>query len=169
MKTPLSYQDFTLKARVADTLKIEKKLQALNATFAGVDRQCDIYFKVEKGKLKWRQGTIENLITHYERVEENGLEKTIVYRYDLDPTPHQIAELIDNQRKIGAIEKERKIFYLGKVKIHLDTTPDDQTFIELEAIDRTGTQSSEELRKQCLEVKEKLGIENGDLIKTGYF
>src|SRR5579859_2073907 len=119
--TALSYQDFTLKDRVSDLEKMEKALLAINATYIGLDWQRDIYFSVAKGKLKWRQGIIENLITHYKRVDENGLEKTVVYRYDLNPTPEQINELYHRHGEIGSFEKERRIFYLNKVKIHLDT------------------------------------------------
>jgi adenylate cyclase class 2 len=167
--TELSYLDFTLKAKVSNIEKMEEVLSALNATYIGLDRQRDVYFNVPKGRLKWRQGTIENLITHYERVDDGGLEKTIVYRYDLDPTPDQITALRNSYREMGSTEKERKIFYLGNVKIHLDTTLDNQNFIEIEAIDRTGSQSAGQLRIQCLSVKRKLEIEDIDLIKTGYF
>ena len=165
----LSYLDFTLKAKVADVERISKILSNMKALFLGTDHQKDVYFEIPNGKLKWRQGTIENLITHYERIDENGLEKTIVYRYDLNPTQQQIDALYNGYQEIGSFEKERNIFYLGKVKIHLDTTADSQCFIEIEAIDRTGKQSSEELRRQCLDVKEKLEIADADLIKTGYF
>lgn len=63
MDKALPYQDFTLKAKVVDSTKIETVLQEMNARFVGVDIQKDTYFKVQNGKLKLRQGTIENLIT----------------------------------------------------------------------------------------------------------
>ena len=148
---------------------MEKILRELNASFVGTDFQKDIYFNAAKGKLKWRQGTIENLITQYERIYENGLEKTIVYQYDLNPTQEQISKLYNDYKEIGSIEKERKIFYIANVKVHLDKMKDNQTFIEIEAIDREGTQLTDELKFQCLRIKENLGIDDVDLIKTGYF
>lgn len=54
----------------------------LKIEFIGLDLQTDHYFEIEKGKLKWREGTVENLITHYERIDDSGMERTIVYRYD---------------------------------------------------------------------------------------
>ena len=164
----LPYQDFTIKAIVTDVEKKEEILRDLNATYLGVDHQKDIYFNVPKGKLKWRQGTIENLITHYERLEEHGLEKTIVYRYDLNPTQKDIDKLYIDSKEIGAVEKERKIFYIGNVKIHLDKTKDNKSFIEIEAIDREEKMSGAELKEQCLRVKVQLKIKDEDLIKTGY-
>jgi adenylate cyclase class IV len=97
------------------------------------------------------------------------VESTLVYRYDVNPTREQIAELTATHKEIGTIEKERKIYTLGNVKIHLDKTKDGKAFVEIEAIDREGTRSRELLRRQCLEVKTKLGIQDNDLINTGYW
>ena len=85
MNKKIAYKDFNIKAIVTDRLTIERALVEMHATFVGVDKQKDTYFSVPKGKLKLREGTIENLITHYERVDEKGMERTIVYQYDLKP------------------------------------------------------------------------------------
>lgn len=63
----LDYKDYTIKAQSQNVVRIEFKLKAIGATYVGLDIQTDHYFQTKKGKLKWRQGTIENLITHYER------------------------------------------------------------------------------------------------------
>jgi adenylate cyclase class IV len=42
-------------------------------------------------------------------------------------------------------------------------------FLEIESIDREEKFTTEELRKRCLELKEKLGIADADLVPTGYF
>ena len=168
MTKKIAYKDFTIKAKVADFSSIENALQNLNPTFVGIDRQKDTYFKVPKGKLKLRQGTIENLITKYERVDVEGVEKTTVYQYDLNPTEEQISKIFREHEVIGIIEKERKIYFLGNIKIHLDKTRGDKTFIEIEAIDADDSKSAEELRRQCLGMKEKLGILDSQLTKTGY-
>jgi adenylate cyclase class 2 len=166
--TPLSYKDFTLKARIRDSLQTENLLSGLKARYVGTDHQTDTYFKVEKGKLKWRKGNIENLITHYERISENGFEKTIVYRYDLNPSDKEIKTLFSSYATLAIIEKERKIFFLDNVKIHLDTTKDGKTFIEIEASDENDLRSLQELQHQCLTLKASLRIEDKDLMKTGY-
>ncbi|HWA34472.1 MAG TPA: CYTH domain-containing protein, partial [Cyclobacteriaceae bacterium] len=126
----LPYKDFTLKARADDLGVFEKILMASGGKFIGTDFQKDTYFKTGRGKLKLRQGNLENLITHYERVEEHGVERTIVYRYDPDPTIEEIQNLVYCHEELGVIEKERKIYYIGHVKIHLDTLPDKRMFVE---------------------------------------
>jgi adenylate cyclase class 2 len=164
----LPYKDFTLKARTDDHAVLEKILMASGATFIGSDFQRDTYFKTRQGKLKLRQGNLENLITHYERIEEHGIERTDVYRFDPDPTSEEIQSLVYSHDELGIVEKERKIFYLGDVKVHLDTLPDKKMYVEIEAIDRTDAKDIESLRQQCIAVKNTLGIKDEDLLKTGY-
>ncbi len=162
------YKDITIKARLINADQIEKIIQSMNARFIGKDLQTDRYFETPKGKLKWREGLIENLITHYERSKENGVEKTIVYRYDLNPSPELIEDLFKNHTHIGTIKKERKIYKLNNIKIHIDKLPNNEEFIEIEAIDLKNEFTIEELRTQCQSLKEKLIINDSDLVPTGY-
>ncbi|NOT75877.1 MAG: class IV adenylate cyclase [Cyclobacteriaceae bacterium] len=163
----MAYKDFTIKAIVTDFSRTESLLKDL-AVLKGIDHQKDTYFNVSKGKLKLRQGTIENLITHYERIEDDGMEKTIVYQYDANPTRNQIDSLFQNHKIIGTVEKIRRIYFSGIIKIHLDTLPDQRTFIEIEAIDSSDSIQSEELKAQCISMKRKLEISDEYLVKTGY-
>jgi len=164
----LHYKDVTIKARIADSLHIEKLLRLIGAEFIGTDLQIDHYFDTDKGKLKWREAALENLITHYERIVEAGIERTIVYRYDLNPNKEQISELYQNHEQFGITKKLRKIYQFNNVKIHLDKLPNEEEFIEIEAIDREDRLSVDELRSLCLEMKVKLTIPDSDLIPTGY-
>jgi adenylate cyclase class 2 len=164
----LRYKDFTLKANVTNILALESILVEAGAEYLGLDRQTDTYFKTARGKLKLRQGTIENLITHYERIEEGAVEKTVVYRYDKNPEEGAIADLFEKQEIIGIVEKERKIFFLGTTKILLDTMPDGNSYVEIEAIDTSNALDDSELRAQCMKLKLILGLHDDDLVKTGY-
>ena len=163
-----TYKDFTLKARAIDFEHLEDLLKNCGALFLGVDEQKDTYFQTDKGKLKLREGTIENLITHYERILEEGIERTVVYRYDVNPSAIEIENLITNFKPIGTVKKERSIYLLDIHKIQLDRL-DQGDFLEIESIDREEKFTTEELRKRCWELKEKLGIADGDLVPTGYF
>ena len=162
------YKDYTIKAKISSSDALENKLIQLNSRFLGVDQQTDTYFEVNRGKLKLREGTIENLITHYERTHHGNAEKTNVYRYDVNPTQVEIEKLKSNHRQIGIIKKERKIYFVNHIKVHLDKLPSGDEFIELEAIDRHNQYSDEELKHQCLDLKNKLGINESEIIQTGY-
>ncbi len=165
---PKTYKDFTLKALAPDFELLEDLLKNCGALFLGVDEQKDTYFQTDTGKLKLREGTIENLITHYERILEDGIERTVVYRYDVNPSAIEIENLITNYKTIGTVKKERSIYLLDIHKIQLDRL-DQGDFLEIESIDREEKFTTEELRKRCLELKEKLGIADADLVPTGYF
>jgi adenylate cyclase class IV len=108
------------------------------------------------------------LITHYQRVHEAGIEKTLVYRYDLNPSPEEVAALHSQFEVVGQVKKERTIYLLGIHKIHLDRLEGD-CFIEVESIDRHATYTSQQLKALCFEMKEKLEIADADLVPTGYF
>lgn len=165
----MTYKDYTLKAKLTDPEVLEDRLKSMQAHFIGLDEQTDYYFETEKGKLKYRQGTIEHLITHYERKVVDGIEKTTVYQYDRDPSPHQVTKLRAEQKQIGVIQKERKIYNLENIKIHLDKLPNGTCFIEIEAIDRANKFTDDELKRQCLAIQSKLLIPDSDLVKTGYW
>ena len=167
--TPLSYQDVTLKARISDLKPVEEKLQTLAARWVGVDHQVDRYYQVPRGKLKWRKGTIENLITHYERLVIAGVEQTLVYRYEVNPDAQAIATLQQTYQEMGIVEKERSIYWIDQVKIHIDKVSSGELFLEIEAIDRSNTLPIEVLLHQCRQVQHQLGIPDADLIKTGYY
>ncbi|HCW07475.1 MAG TPA: hypothetical protein DGG95_08950 [Cytophagales bacterium] len=165
---PLPYKDFTIKAKLKNRQVIQEKLAELNALLVGEDHQTDYYFETAKGKLKLRQGNIENLITHYERIVEDTVERTIVYRYDLNPTTEQIEELFVPTKNIGVVKKQRTIYTIQNIKIHIDKLPTDEEFIEIEAIDRKNEFSVDELKNQCLQLKSIFEIADIDLKPTGY-
>ncbi len=166
---PIPYKDFTLKAKLKDFDATELLIKNMPSEFIGTDYQTDYYFETSKGKLKLRKGTIENLITHYERVVEAGMERTVVYRYDINPREEQINDLANNYKKTGTTKKERKIYLVDNIKIHLDKLPNGDEFIEIETIDVDNKFSSEELKTQCLKIKYLLGIKDEELLSTGYF
>jgi adenylate cyclase, class 2 len=164
---PLYYQDYTIKARAKDFVRVTELLHDLGAQLLGVDHQTDTYFKTERGKFKLREGNIENLITHYERILEEGIERTIVYRYDVNPTKAEIENLWSNEVPVGVVKKERSIYLLDVHKIHLDRLTE-SLFIEIESIDREGKLTNSELKAKCGELKEKLEICDNELVPTGY-
>ncbi len=56
-----------IKARCDDHDRIRSFLTSRRAVFRGTDRQVDTYFKVNHGRLKLREGTIENFLVCYDR------------------------------------------------------------------------------------------------------
>lgn len=164
----VNYKDFTLKAHLRDRTSVEQKLLEFGAEFRGVDDQQDIYFKVLNGKLKYRKGTLGTLITHYERFSMDNIEKTTVYRYDINPTQEQIQELFSNFDIIGEIEKSRTLYQINNLTIHLDQFDNGVDFIEVEAKDFEEIYSDVALQNQCRQIFDYIGISKDDLLETGY-
>lgn len=164
----LNYKDVTQKARLANADVIASALIAMGASFVGEDQQHDIYFQVQNGKLKFRHGTLGTLITHYERIAVGPLEKTHVYRYDVNPTDAEIQQLFTNAERIGETQKIRKQYQFQNVTVHLDELPNGENYIEVEAKDYSNSFSEEDLLSQCKALFEKLGIASDDLRQTGY-
>lgn len=161
------YKDFTIKAKLTDADGTHHRLLQLGATCVGEDRQRDHYFEVEHGKLKWRQGTIENVIMHYERKVEDGMERTTVHRYEVNPSSEAIADLKREHRALEVVEKRRVIYFIGHLKIHLDEW-NNQFFLEIEAIDKHDHFSAEQLKADVMALFDKLGLAESSIVKTGY-
>ena len=164
----LNYLDCTLKARIQHVEDLTCRLIELGAQYMGLDRQHDTYFEVPHGKLKYRKGTLGTLITHYERTVVDLVEKTQVYRYDVNPSEDEIRKLLLNFKVVGETEKSRTLYQLNNVTIHMDQLPDGNSFIEVEAKDFENKIIPSELQAQCLELFQRLGIPKSDYIPTGY-
>lgn len=166
--SPESYVDINVKARCYDLLDAEEKLMAMGAVFQGEDQQVDTFYCVDYGKLKWRQGSIENLVTHYVREDVNGEWHTRVLIYEQSPDEQRRREILGNRSIIGQVKKTRRIFFIDNVKFHLDRFEDGKSFVEIEAMDKTGDLGREKLRTQANYFKARLSIKDEDLLKISY-
>ena len=63
----MSFLNIEIKAKCADAPAIREYLRAQKARFVGVDEQTDTYFNTIHGRLKLREGNIENNLIYYER------------------------------------------------------------------------------------------------------
>ncbi|MBA2250179.1 MAG: class IV adenylate cyclase [Chitinophagaceae bacterium] len=163
---PISNFEFKAKTTCLDTL--EKKLLALNPKFNGVDKQTDTYFNVAKGRLKLREGNIENALIFYERENSAGakLSKVLLYHHKIDNALKEILTKIHGIKIV--VEKTRRIYFIENVKFHFDKVSRLGTFVEVEAIDTTGNIAPEALREQCKKYSDLFEIEAGDYVADSY-
>ena len=164
----LPYKDFTQKAVLKDVEGMRKRIFSLEFHFLGEEFQHDFYFKVVRGKLKYRKGSAKSLITHYERILSDNGERTVVYRYDLNPTQEEIQLLKSSGELIGEVRKQREIYRKENIFIHLDVLESGERFIEVEVKDFDKQFSEEELKLSCYTTFLQLGFYPEDLINTGY-
>lgn len=157
-----------IKARTGDPEKIRKLLKNNKAKFIGTDHQIDTYFKVPRGRLKLREGKIENFLIYYERENKKGpkLSKIILYKTEPEPVLKEILPKVLDV--LVVVDKKREIYFIDNVKFHLDVVKTLGSFVEIEAIDKTGKIGDKKLLLQCHKYLELFGISDKNLIPDSY-
>jgi len=157
-----------IKARCSNHEKVREVLCSLGADFKGVDHQIDTYFRVPGGRLKLREGTIENALIYYEREDQAGPKKSDVILHSVK-SDSSIKQLLTSALGVlVTVDKRREIYFVGNVKVHLDTVDDLGTFVEIEAQDPDGTGRREDLLEQCRRFMDLFAVALDDLIPTSY-
>ena len=156
------------KAKVIDLDHYEKKLQEFNPVFKGTDHQIDTYFNVAKGRLKLREGNIENSLINYDRENINASKQSDVILYQHEPNAALKNILIKQLGVKITVDKKRKIYFIDNVKFHFDVVEGLGTFIEVEAIDNNGTFSVEHLKAQCDKYFTYFGLDKSQLVDKSY-
>jgi len=164
----MNIKNFEFKARVDNTEQYENKLLALNPRFEGVDHQVDTYFNVSKGRLKLREGNIENSLIYYERenVADAKRSDIILFRFQPDKA---LKEILILQLGIKVVvDKLRKIYFINNIKFHFDTVTTLGSFIEVEAIDDKGELTIEQLKQQCDQYFSFFELDKMQLVDKSY-
>jgi predicted adenylyl cyclase CyaB len=157
-----------IKARCANRQRIHDLLSSQNARFVGEDHQVDTYFLVQNGRLKLREGTIENALIFYERADQAGPKKSAVTMYVCEPNPSLKATLSAALGVKTVVDKRRAIYFLDNVKFHVDEVQGLGSFVEIEAIALHGERTEAELRGQCQFYLQLLEIQETDLLEQSY-
>jgi len=157
-----------IKARCVDQAKIRQLLMERNARSVGTDHQVDTYFKVPNGRLKLREGKIENNLIHYDRPNQSGPKTSMVNFYKSKPDSTLKVVLETALGVLTVVDKQREIYFVDNIKFHLDTVKTLGTFVEIEAIDDDMTMTLEFLDLQCREYIALFEIKEEDLIDHSY-
>lgn len=157
-----------IKARSNNHESVRQKLKELGADFKGLDHQIDTYFKVNNGRLKLREGRIENNLIHYHRPDQEGpkLSNVTLYKSAHDSSLKKI--LTDANGILVIVDKKREIYFIDNVKFHIDQVENLGAFVEIEAIDEDGKLSTTELDEQCKRYIDILRIQETDLVSVSY-
>jgi adenylate cyclase, class 2 len=160
--------NFEFKAKAEDINGLEKKLLTLDPIYIGEDNQADTYFNVPTGRLKLREGNIENSLIYYERINTAGAKQSdiLLYHHQPDKTLKEILIKVNGIKVI--VDKKRKIYFMENVKFHFDVVDGLGTFVEVEAIDRNGDIGIEKLKEQCNFYADFLEIKSDDYIALSY-
>ncbi|NNE28450.1 MAG: class IV adenylate cyclase [Saprospiraceae bacterium] len=157
-----------IKASCARPAWVEDKLLDLGARFEGTDHQIDTYFKVEKGRLKLREGNIENNLIYYQRSDREGPKQSDFFLQPVEQDSPLKEMLTQGLGVEVVVDKSRKIFFIDNVKFHIDEVKGLGGFVEIEASDLDSPRSPEELRQQCFHYLHELGIREEELQALSY-
>lgn len=164
----MAHLNFEFKARTTQLQEKENKLLQLHPFFKGEDLQSDTYFNVPKGRLKLREGNIENALIYYERENTSGGKESHILLYKHQPDA-MLKEILTTTNGIKVVvKKTRRIYFIDNVKFHFDTVASLGTFIEVEAIDTDGSIGIEKLKEQCERFAAFFEVEPQDYIAVSY-
>ena len=157
-----------IKAHCQHPEKIKAILTANNAVFKGIDHQVDTYFQVPIGRLKLREGNIENHLIQYNRPNQAGPKKSSVSLYKTTPDA-SLKTVLTNALGIKVVvDKKRAIYFIDNIKFHVDQVQQLGSFVEIEAISEDGSMPESQLLAQCEKYIQLFGIADADLIDISY-
>ena len=155
-----------IKARCSDPARVRGVLKDCKARFKGLDHQIDTYFRVPAGRLKLREGNIENALIYYKRTDQKNSKRcdSILYKYSGGVALKKV--LASALGVLTIVDKKREIYFIKNTKFHIDRVKKLGNFVEIEVFGRA--QAIAKLRKQCDYYQELLGIKPQELMTDSY-
>jgi predicted adenylyl cyclase CyaB len=158
--------NFEFKARLRDASHVRATLKRLRARFLGTDHQIDTYFHVPSGRLKIREGRVENSLIFYQRTDSARARRSTVEMMLL-PRRNSVRAILSHALGVlVVVDKRREIYFVGNVKIHLDRVRGLGTFLEVEAMTRTG--DIRKVRAQAVKFQKLFAISGADIVPLSY-
>ena len=157
-----------IKAKCSRPDEIRDFLKSQSAEFKGIDHQIDTYFKVNKGRLKLREGNIENDLIYYDRPNQEGPKQADIILFKSSPGSALKSILESSCGVLVVVDKKREIYFIDNVKFHIDVVVGLGSFMEIEAIDSDGSIGKEKLLEQCNGYLKALNIPQEDLVAVSY-
>jgi predicted adenylyl cyclase CyaB len=164
----MPFLNVEIKAFCKDPEFIRTYLLSHEAEFKGTDEQTDTYFHVPNGRLKLREGNIENNLIFYERTDQAGPKNSHFHLVKVEDA-RGLKEVLNKSNGVKVVvKKKREIYYIENVKFHIDVVPGLGSFVEIEAGNILADLSQEELKNQCDFYVGEFGIKQDDLIDVSY-
>lgn len=161
-------RNIEIKARLISVEAIESKVAAL-ATDGPVEIiQDDTFFRCETGRLKLRAfSETHGELIFYKRANQAGPKESFYVR---SPTtePASLREALSfAYGETGRVRKHRRLYLIGRTRVHLDIVDGLGHFLELEVVlsDEETSLSGVEVAHQLME---RLGVEPSQLIEEAY-
>ena len=164
----MSFLNVEIKARSINPAAIRDYLLHHQAEYKGMDEQTDTYFNVAHGRLKLREGNIENNLIFYVRDDYAGPKDSHFRLTRVDDVAGLKSTLEESLGIKVIVKKKREIWYIGNVKFHIDEVNGLGSFVEIEAGNMLAELTKDELQQQCEFYMKAFGINEKDLVEFSY-
>lgn len=186
-----------IKARCPNPVFVRKTLKSQKAVFKGLDHQIDTYFRVPLGRLKLREGNIENALIYYKRSNQKNSKRcdSILYPCAKDSRIKSVLKaalgvltVVDKKREIYFIKNVERLIKTGKCSSETPLDPrqnaagsplyESGAKFHIDRVKRLGqfveievfgpSSKAAQLRCQCEFYQKILGIRKQDLLSDSY-
>lgn len=159
--------DIEIKARCKDHALIRKILKAHGAKKLGKFKMQDIYFNVQKGRLKTRVGDIKDILIQYQRENKKTPKRSDFLVSTIDKKSNIIPSLINALGIKIIVDKEREIYIRDNVRFHVDRVINLGRFIEIE-VRGEREKDIKKLRKQMSQYLKLFKISKRSMVANSY-
>jgi len=163
------HANLEIKARCPDLDRARQLAAALATEHVGLDHQVDTYFVTARGRLKLRESSLSGgQLVPYLRPDREGPKRSdyrVIPVEDPASLKRLLAEILGVHR---VVDKEREIFLVENVRIHLDRVKGLGSFLELEAVFDGSTASESDQQQKVAWLMKELRVEPEDLLATSY-
>lgn len=157
-----------IKVRLRARAQVEAALARLSARDAGRESQFDVFYNCGSGRLKLRESSRDGAaLIHYQRADQAALRAS---DYALVPVEDAdgLRQLLDRALgRSGEVRKERHLYLLDNVRVHLDEVKGLGSFLELEAV-VDAAHPEPWCRARAAALLDSLGITPGDELAVAY-
>lgn len=165
----MEFINVEIKAKCSNPDLVRNYLLENNADFKGTDNQTDTYFNVPNGRLKLREGNIENNLIYYERSNQAGPKQSHFHLVKVEDAAGLKQVLTKCNGIKVVVKKKRDIWYIRNVKFHIDEVPGLGTYLEIEAGNRfDASLTNAKLEEQCGFYLKTFGVQVRDLVEVSY-
>jgi adenylate cyclase, class 2 len=158
-------KNYEIKCKITNSREVKNWIAGFNNFTYSIEKQTDIYYKVNCGRLKLRiiNDSKGNLI-FYDREEQTGKR---VSKYIISETEN-FKELDSILRKLLRVtirvHKIREIYVHQNIRVHLDRVKNLGKFIEIEII----YENLQKAKYQMEKIISQLNLKEKDFIKKSY-
>ncbi|RMF58842.1 MAG: CYTH domain-containing protein [Calditrichaeota bacterium] len=161
-------QNIEIKASYPDLAKARALAEEEGGMLEGRFRQVDTYFRVEEGRLKLREiSTGENQLIFYRRPD---VVQPKLSDYHICPVsePASLKRLLSDALGIvQVVDKEREVYWIEGVRVHLDDVRGLGTFLELEGVVEPPRDASV-MRERVNRLLQVFEVSDAQLIQGSY-